>query len=82
MNIYYVKVKPGPQTDSYSLYKRKSALVVTGLQTGCNKVVVMPISGCIHTACSQLLRQVWNKLLSPCYYKVDEGNRPAATRCS
>jgi hypothetical protein len=26
------------------------------------------------TACSQLLWQIWNKLLSPCY-KVDDGNR-------
>jgi hypothetical protein len=29
--------------------------VVTDLQTSCNKVVVKPISGCVRTACSQLL---------------------------
>jgi hypothetical protein len=37
-------------------------------------------SGCVRTACSQLLWQVWNKSLSPCY-KVDDGNR-LATSCS
>jgi hypothetical protein len=42
---------------------RKNAQVVTDLQTSCNKVVVKPISGCVRTACFQLLRQVWNKLL-------------------
>jgi hypothetical protein len=61
-------------------YTRKNAQVATDLQTGCNKVVVKPISGCVRTACSQLLWQVWNKLLSPCY-KVDDGNR-LATSCS
>ena len=30
-------------------------IVVTDLQTSCNKVVVKPISGCVRTACSQLL---------------------------
>jgi hypothetical protein len=58
----------------------KNMQVVTDLQTSCNKVVVKPISGCVRTACSQLLWQVWNKLLSPCY-KVDDGNR-LATSCS
>jgi hypothetical protein len=33
----------------------KNAQVVTDLQTSCNKVVVKPISGCVRTACSQLL---------------------------
>jgi hypothetical protein len=51
------------------------------LQTSCNKVVVKPISGCVRTACSQLLWQVWNKLLSPCY-KVDDGNRLATGCCN
>jgi hypothetical protein len=46
----------------------------------CNEVDVKPISGCVRNACSQLLRHVWNKLLSPCY-KVDDGNR-LATSCS
>jgi hypothetical protein len=49
-------------------------------ETICKKVVVKPISGCVRTACSQLLWQVWNKLLSSCY-KVDDGNR-LATSCS
>jgi hypothetical protein len=47
-----------------SLYTRKNAQGVTDLQTSCNKVGVKPISGCVRTACSQLLWQVWNKLLS------------------
>ena len=33
----------------------KHAQVVTDQQTSCNKVVVKPISGCVRTACSQLL---------------------------
>jgi hypothetical protein len=45
-----------------------------------NEVGVKPISGCVRTACSQLLWQVWNKLLTPCN-KVDDGNR-LATSCS
>jgi hypothetical protein len=57
-------------------YTRKKAQVVTDLQTSCNKVVIKPISGCVRTACSQLLWQVWNKLLSSC-----NGNR-LATSCS
>jgi hypothetical protein len=61
-------------------YILKNTQVVTDLQTSCNKVVGKPISGCVRTACSQLLWQVWNKLLSPCY-KVDDGNR-LATSCS
>jgi hypothetical protein len=46
------------------------------------KVVVKPTSGCVLTACSQLLWvcQVWNKWLSLCY-KVDDGNR-LTTSCS
>jgi hypothetical protein len=51
-----------------------TGLNVTDLQTSCNKVVVKPISGCACTACSKLLWQVWNKLLSPCY-KIQDGNR-------
>jgi hypothetical protein len=31
------------------------AQVVTDLQTSCNKAVVKLISGCVRTACSQLL---------------------------
>ena len=34
---------------------RKNAQVVTDLQTSRNKVVEKPISGCVRTACSQLL---------------------------
>jgi hypothetical protein len=34
---------------------RKNAQVVADLQTSRNKVVVKPISGCVRTACSQLL---------------------------
>jgi pyruvate carboxylase len=34
---------------------RKNAQVVTDLKTSCNKVVVKPISGCVRTACSQLV---------------------------
>jgi hypothetical protein len=41
---------------------RKNTQVVTDLQTSCNKVVVKLISGCVRTACSQSLWQVWNKL--------------------
>jgi hypothetical protein len=48
---------------------RKNAQVVSDLQIRCNKVVVKPISGCVRTACSQLLWQVWNKLLT-CYHLV------------
>ena len=62
----------------------KIAQVVTDLQTSRNKVVVQPISGCVRTTCSQLLWQVWNKLLSSCYvheYKVDDDNI-LATSCS
>ena len=43
-------------------YTRKNAHVVPDLQASCNKAVVKPISGCVRTACSQLLCQVWNKL--------------------
>jgi hypothetical protein len=63
-----------------AVYTRKNTQVVTDLQTSCNKVVVKLISGYVRTACSQLLWQVWNKLLSPCH-KVDDGNR-FATSCS
>jgi hypothetical protein len=59
------------------MYTRKNVQVVTDLQTNCKKVVVKAISGCTRTACSQLLCQIWNKLLSPCY-KVDDGDRLAA----
>jgi hypothetical protein len=38
-----------------SNYTHKNAQVVTDLQTSCNKVVVKPMSGCVRTACSQLL---------------------------
>ena len=37
--------------------------VVTYLQTSCNKNVYKPISEYVRTACSQLLWQVWNKLV-------------------
>jgi hypothetical protein len=40
-------------------------MLLQDLQTSCNKVVVKPIPGCVRTSCSQLLWQVWNKLLSP-----------------
>jgi hypothetical protein len=48
------------------------------LQRSCNKVVVKQISGCVCTACSQLLWQVWNKLSSLCY-KINDGNRLATS---
>jgi hypothetical protein len=59
----------------------KNAQVVTDLQTSCNKIVVKPISGCVRTACSQLLRQVWNKLLLRCY-KVDDGDKLVTSCCN
>ena len=52
-------------------YTRKTAHVVPDLQARCNKAVDKPISGCVRTACSQLLCQVWNKLLTSCN-KADE----------
>jgi hypothetical protein len=55
---------------------RKNAQVVTSLETSCNKAVVKLISGFVRRACTQLLWQVWNNLLSP-RYKVDDGNRLA-----
>ena len=77
VHTYIYKLYLNASLDNYT---RKNVQVVTDLQTSCNKVVVKPISGCVRTACSQLLRQVWNKLLSTCY-KVDDGNR-LATSCS
>jgi hypothetical protein len=47
-------------------YTRKNAQVVTGLQTSCYKSVHKLSTSCIHTACSQLLQQVCNKLLTIC----------------
>jgi hypothetical protein len=38
-----------------NLAKPPSPQVVPDLQTSCYKVVVRPISGCVRTACSQLL---------------------------
>ena len=46
--VYIVKLEK-------RISSRKIAQVVTDLQTSCNKVVVKPISGCVRTACSQLL---------------------------
>ena len=51
----------------------RRSLKISNLETSC-------ISGCVRSACSQLLCQVWNKLLSS-RYKVDDGNR-LATSCS
>jgi hypothetical protein len=40
----------------YSVREMKNKFdKVTDLETSCNKVVVKPISGCVRTACSQLL---------------------------
>jgi hypothetical protein len=61
-----------------SIYTRDN--IHAHLQTSCNKVVVKSMSGCVRTARSQLLWQVWNKLLSPCY-EVDDSNS-LATSCS
>jgi hypothetical protein len=44
----------------------KNAQVVTGLQTSCYKSVHKLSTSCVRTACSQLLEQVWNKLLTTC----------------
>jgi hypothetical protein len=41
----------------------KNAQVVTGLQTSCYKSVHKLSTNCVRTACSQLLKQVWSKLL-------------------
>jgi hypothetical protein len=90
-NISYTKIRYALDNQKQNWYQiavdllqvaptRKSAQVVTDLQTSCNKVVVKPKLGCVRTACSQLLWQVWNKLLSPCY-KVDDGNRLATSCC-
>jgi hypothetical protein len=43
-----------------------NAQVVTGLQTICYKSVHKLSTSCVRTACSQLLQQVWNKLLTTC----------------
>jgi hypothetical protein len=48
------------------LHTRKNAQVVTGLQTSCYKSVHKLSTSCVRTACSQLLEQVWNKLLATC----------------
>jgi hypothetical protein len=44
----------------------KTPQVVTGLQTSCYKSVHKLSTSCVRTACSQLLEQVWNKLLTTC----------------
>jgi hypothetical protein len=45
---------------------RKNAQVVTDLEISCYKSVHKLSTSCIRTACSQFLRQVWNKLLTTC----------------
>jgi hypothetical protein len=51
------------------------------LQTSCNMVEHCQVDiRMFSTACSQLLQQVWNKLLSP-FCKFNDGNRPP-TSCS
>jgi hypothetical protein len=47
-------------------YTRNNAQVVTGLQTSCYKSVHKLFTSCVRTACSQLLEQVWKKLLTTC----------------
>jgi hypothetical protein len=47
-------------------YTRTNAQVVTSLQTSCYKSVHKLSTSCVSTACSQLLEQVWNKLLTTC----------------
>jgi hypothetical protein len=47
-------------------YTRKNSQVVTSLQTSCYKSVQKLSTSCVRTACSQLLEQVWNKLLTTC----------------
>jgi hypothetical protein len=44
----------------------KNAQVVTSLQTSCYKSVHKLSTSCFRTVCSQLLEQVWNKLLTTC----------------
>jgi hypothetical protein len=51
-----MKIKGGSSGPTRIIaHTRKSAQVVTDLQTSCTEVVVKPISGCVRTACSQLL---------------------------
>ena len=45
-------------------YTRKNAQVVIGLQTSCYKSAHKLSTSSVRTACSQLLQQVWNKLLT------------------
>jgi hypothetical protein len=45
-------------------YTRKNAQVVPGLQTSCYKSVHKLSTSCVRTACSQLLQQDCNKLLT------------------
>ena len=65
MVCIFVSIKCIVKTCRY--YTRKNAqLVVTDLQTSCYKAVHKLSTSCVHTACSQLLEQVWNKLLTTC----------------
>jgi hypothetical protein len=58
----------------------KNAQVVTDLQTSCCKTDIYYQDVFALLVLMQFLRQVSNKLLSPCY-KVEDGNR-LATSCS
>ena len=55
MNKFLKFLEMGCPLSVNTRHTRKNALVVTDLQTSCNKVVVKLISGCVRTACSQLL---------------------------
>ena len=50
------------------IYLRKSAHVVTDLETSCNKVVVKPISACVRFA--MLLPSCCDKSGTSCYHLV------------
>ena len=55
------------EVGSIYIYTRKNAQeVVTGLQTSFYKSVHKLSTSYVPTACSQLLQQVWNKLLTTC----------------
>ena len=50
-----------------NVYTRKNAQVETNLQRNySNKSVPKLFASCVRTACSKLLKQSWNKLLTTC----------------
>ena len=59
-------VPGGLDQPTHILYSRKNAQVVTNPQTSCYKSVHKLSTSCVRIACSQLLQQVWNELLTIC----------------